>query len=63
MHSTGPPRRWGGNIDCKELVAGTTLFLPITVDGALFSAATATRAGRRRGVGDGDRVPARARAS
>jgi acetamidase/formamidase len=36
-HSTGPPRRWGGNIDCKELVAGTTLFLPIPVDGALFS--------------------------
>ena len=38
VHSTTPPRRWGGNIDCKELVAGTTLFLPIPVDGALFSA-------------------------
>ena len=38
LHSTGPPRRSGGNIDCKELVAGTTLFLPIPVDGALFSA-------------------------
>jgi len=37
-HPTGPPRRCGGNIDCKELVAGTTLFLPIPVDGALFSA-------------------------
>ena len=37
-HSTGPPRRCGGNIDCKELVAGTTLFLPIPVDGARFSA-------------------------
>jgi acetamidase/formamidase len=37
-HSTGPPRKWGGNIDCKELVAGTTLYLPIPVDGALFSA-------------------------
>jgi acetamidase/formamidase len=37
-HSTVPPRRWGGNIDCKELVAGTTLYLPIPVDGALFSA-------------------------
>jgi acetamidase/formamidase len=35
---TGPPRVWGGNLDCKELVAGTTLFLPIPVDGALFSA-------------------------
>jgi len=38
VHSTRPPRRFGGNIDCKELVAGTTLFLPIPVDGALFSA-------------------------
>jgi len=38
VHSTAPPRRWGGNIDCKELVAGTTLFLPIPIDGALFSA-------------------------
>ncbi len=37
-HSTTPPRRCGGNIDCKELVAGATLFLPIPVDGALFSA-------------------------
>ena len=36
-HSTVPPRRFGGNIDCKELVPGTTLYLPIPVDGALFS--------------------------
>ena len=38
IHSTGPPRPCGGNIDCKELVAGTTLYLPIPVDGALLSA-------------------------
>jgi acetamidase/formamidase len=38
VHSTRPPRPTGGNIDCKELVAGTTLYLPIAVDGALFSA-------------------------
>jgi acetamidase/formamidase len=38
VHSTSPPRASGGNIDCKELVAGTTLYLPIPVDGALFSA-------------------------
>ena len=38
IHSTIPPRRFGGNIDCKLLVAGTTLFLPIPVDGALLSA-------------------------
>ena len=37
VHATTPPRIWGGNIDCKELVAGTTLYLPIGVDGALFS--------------------------
>jgi acetamidase/formamidase len=38
MHSTVPPRVCGGNVDCKELVAGTRLYLPIPVDGALFSA-------------------------
>jgi acetamidase/formamidase len=32
-----PPRRNGGNMDNKELVAGTTLYLPIHVDGAQFS--------------------------
>jgi acetamidase/formamidase len=32
-----PPRRNGGNLDNKELVAGTKLYLPIHVDGALFS--------------------------
>lgn len=37
IHSTHPPRVTGGNIDCKELVAGSTLFLPVAVDGALFS--------------------------
>ena len=36
-HSTIPPRaECGGNIDCKELVAGSTLFLPVTVPGALL---------------------------
>jgi acetamidase/formamidase len=36
--STTPPRRTGGNLDCKELVAGSSLFLPIAVPGGLFSA-------------------------
>lgn len=36
-HSTRPPRRWGGNIDCKLLVSGTTLYLPVPVDGGLVS--------------------------
>jgi acetamidase/formamidase len=35
--STLPPRRNGGNLDNKELVAGTTLYLPIHVEEALFS--------------------------
>jgi acetamidase/formamidase len=35
--SSQPPRKNGGNMDNKELVAGTTLYLPIHVDGALFS--------------------------
>lgn len=36
-HSTIPPRTHGGNLDCRELVAGSTLWLPIPVDGALLS--------------------------
>jgi acetamidase/formamidase len=38
VHSTAPPRVSGGNIDCKELVEGTRVYLPVSVDGALFSA-------------------------
>jgi acetamidase/formamidase len=36
-HSTMPPRKNGGNMDIKQLVAGSTLYLPVLVDGALFS--------------------------
>src|SRR5215467_8788710 len=37
-HSTVPPRTvGGGNIDCRELVSGSTLFLPVAVPGALLS--------------------------
>jgi len=35
--ATPPPRRNGGNMDLKELVAGSTLYLPVFTDGALFS--------------------------
>jgi len=35
--STIEPREHAGNIDNKELVAGTTLFLPVWAPGALFS--------------------------
>jgi acetamidase/formamidase len=36
--SSREPREHGGNMDCKELVAGSTLFLPVWVAGANFSA-------------------------
>src|SRR5215211_5636269 len=36
-HSIVPPSRWGGNMDTKHLRAGTTLYLPVGVEGALFS--------------------------
>ncbi|KAJ7763447.1 Formamidase [Mycena metata] len=35
--STIPPYATGGNIDTKHLSAGATLFLPVEVEGALFS--------------------------
>lgn len=36
-HSTIPPRAGsGGNIDCKDLVAGSTLYLPVGVPDALL---------------------------
>jgi len=31
------PREFGGNIDCKELTAGSTIYLPVWNKGALFS--------------------------
>ena len=36
--SSGPPRANGGNMDNKELIEGSTLFLPVFVPGANFSA-------------------------
>jgi acetamidase/formamidase len=36
--STVQPRAHGGNIDNQELIAGTTLYLPVWHEGALFSA-------------------------
>ena len=37
IRPTAPPRATGGNLDCKELVVGSTLYLPVTVRGGLFS--------------------------
>ena len=36
--NTKEPRAHGGNLDNKELGAGATLYLPVHVEGALFSA-------------------------
>lgn len=36
-HSVVPPRRVGGNMDIRDLTAGVTLYLPVELDGALFS--------------------------
>ncbi|WP_145412748.1 acetamidase/formamidase family protein [Paenibacillus xylanexedens] len=37
IHTTWPPRYCGGNIDCKELVLGSKLYLPIPVDGGYLA--------------------------
>src|SRR5919107_3234271 len=37
LHSVVPPRRVGGNMDVRDLCAGTELYLPVEVAGALFS--------------------------
>jgi acetamidase/formamidase len=36
-HSIVPPRRVGGNMDIRDLAAGSTLYLPVEIAGALFS--------------------------
>ena len=36
-HSIVTPSRWGGNMDTKHLNPGATLYLPVGVEGALFS--------------------------
>jgi len=37
LHSVVPPRRVGGNLDIRDLAAGSTLYLPVEVAGALLS--------------------------
>ena len=44
-----PPGRFGGNMDTRQLVQGATLYLPVEVDGALFSCGDAHAA-----QGDGE---------
>ena len=36
-HSVVPPRRVGGNMDIRDIGEGCVLYLPVEVDGALFS--------------------------
>ena len=40
-HISSVPGPFGGNIDCADLVEGSTLYLPIWADGALFYAGDA----------------------
>ncbi len=44
-----PPGKWGGNMDIRHLNVGTTLLLPVWVDGGLFSCGDAHAA-----QGDGE---------
>jgi acetamidase/formamidase len=44
-----PPGAFGGNMDTRQLVRGTTLYLPVQVEGALFSCGDAHAA-----QGDGE---------
>ena len=37
QHSIVPPRRMGGNMDIRDMTAGTELYLPVEVAGGLFS--------------------------
>ena len=37
LHSVVPPRRVGGNMDIRDMAAGTELYLPVEVAGGLFS--------------------------
>jgi len=37
VQPTAPPRRTGGNLDCKELTVGASLFLPVELEGGMFS--------------------------
>ena len=37
LHSGIPPRNVGGNMDVRDIPAGVELYLPVEVDGALFS--------------------------
>ncbi len=37
LHSVVPPREVGGNLDIRDVVEGSTLYLPVQVPGALFS--------------------------
>jgi acetamidase/formamidase len=48
-HSTMPPRKNGGNMDVKQLTSGSTLHVPVWVEGALFSTGDAHAA-----QGDGE---------
>ena len=50
------PREFGGNLDCKELTAGSTIYLPVWNEGApVLDRRRPCRPGRRRGERHRDR--------
>jgi acetamidase/formamidase len=55
--SDGPPGYYAGNLDNKHLVAGTTLYIPVQVKGALFSVGDG-HAGQGDGEVDGTAIEA-----
>ena len=58
LHSVVPPRRVGGNLDIRDLAAGTTLYLPVEVEGgALLDRRHPCGPGRRRSLRHRHREP------
>lgn len=55
--SDGPPGYFAGNLDNKDLVAGTTLYIPVQCKGALFSVGDG-HAGQGDGEVDGTAIEA-----
>jgi acetamidase/formamidase len=58
--SSVPPSRHAGNLDNRELVAGSTLYIPIFVRGALFQVGDGHAA---QGDGEVDQTPSRPRSA
>jgi hypothetical protein len=55
-YSSVPPGEFAGNMDIRDFVAGTSLYVPVHVPGALlWTGDSHAGQGQRRGQSDGDR--------